>query len=161
MLCFVYFTCIIFSFFTPFLSLPQWMCQFCTFVNTKPTLVCEMCNLSCKDSTGVSLPHSLQQTPSITKDQPQPGVKPQPMPRLNPELRRQAKMREDGLNLIHQIRVGQHGNIFQSQVPEARGEVSKCFALSDRRPVYHQIRQKILTKSLNWGMFGIFGLKMT
>lgn len=85
----------------------QWTCQFCTYVNTKPTVVCEMCSLACKDSAGVSLPRSLLQTPSITKDQPQLGERPQLMPRVNLELKRQKKMREDGLNLIHQIRVGQ------------------------------------------------------
>lgn len=85
------------------------MCQFCTYVNTKPALVCEMCNLSGKDSpTGVSLPLSLQQTPSSTKDQSQPVTRPQPKPRLNTDLRRQKTMREDGLALIHQIRVSQH-----------------------------------------------------
>lgn len=83
------------------------MCQFCTFVNTKPTLLCEMCNLSCKDTAGVSLPQSLQQPPTVSKDQPPLGVKPQPKPRVSPELRRQKTLREDGLNLIHQIRVGQ------------------------------------------------------
>lgn len=85
------------------------MCQFCTYVNTKPTLVCEMCNLSCKDDpAGVSLPQSLQQPPPITKDLPQPGVRPQPKPRVNLELNRQKTMREDGLRLIQQIRVGPH-----------------------------------------------------
>lgn len=74
-----------------FWSLPQWVCQFCTFVNTKPTLVCEVCNLSCKDSA--------QQTASA-KDPPQRK------PRLNMDLRRQKMMKEDGLNLIHQIKVG-------------------------------------------------------
>lgn len=92
--------------FVSFLSLSQWMCQFCTFVNTKPAVVCEMCNLSGKDSSGVSLPQSLQQTPSIAKEPPQPGVKPQPKPRVNLELKRQKAMKEDGLHLIQQIRVG-------------------------------------------------------
>ncbi|XP_030254798.1 E3 ubiquitin-protein ligase RNF31 [Sparus aurata] len=82
----------------------KWMCQFCTFVNTKPAVVCEMCNLSGKDSSGVSLPQSLQQTPSIAKEPPQPGVKPQPKPRVNLELKRQKAMKEDGLHLIQQIR---------------------------------------------------------
>lgn len=87
------------------------MCQFCTYMNTSPTVVCEMCNNpSCKDSAGVSLPLSLQQTPSSSiKDQPLLSVKPQPLPRVNMEVKRQKMMREDGLYLIHQIRVGQHG----------------------------------------------------
>lgn len=75
-----------------FCSLPQWICQFCTFDNTRPTLVCEMCNLSCKPST--------QQMSSPAKDPPQRK------PRVTMDLRRQKMMKEDGLNLIHQIRVG-------------------------------------------------------
>lgn len=73
-------------------SLPQWICQFCTFVNTRPMLACEMCNLSCKDAA--------QQTAASTKDPPQRK------PRLDADLRRQKSMKEDGLSLIHQIRVG-------------------------------------------------------
>ncbi len=98
-----------------FLSLSQWMCQFCTYVNTKPSAACEMCDLSCKDSSGFSLPQSLQQTPSSTKDQPpQTGVRPQPKPRLNLDLRRQKMMREDGLLLIHQIRVGPQPHVIRA-----------------------------------------------
>ncbi|XP_019110054.2 E3 ubiquitin-protein ligase RNF31 [Larimichthys crocea] len=95
----------------------KWMCQFCTYVNTKPALVCEMCNLSGKDSpTGVSLPLSLQQTPSSTKDQSQPVTRPQPKPRLNTDLRRQKTMREDGLALIHQIREAEKCGISPEEV---------------------------------------------
>uniref|UniRef100_A0A3Q3W0N2 RING-type domain-containing protein n=1 Tax=Mola mola TaxID=94237 RepID=A0A3Q3W0N2_MOLML len=85
-ICLVYWTSsMILSSFCLFLVFHQWICQFCTYMNTKPTLVCEMCNLACKDSSG-------------------PGVQPQPKPRVNLELRRQTLMREDGLKLIHQIR---------------------------------------------------------
>lgn len=94
----------------------KWTCQFCTYVNTKPTVMCEMCNLSCKDSAGVSLPGSLLQTPSVTKYQPQPGVKPQPMPRVNLELKRQKMMREDGLTLIHQIREAEKRGVSPEEV---------------------------------------------
>ncbi|XP_040921571.1 E3 ubiquitin-protein ligase RNF31-like [Toxotes jaculatrix] len=94
----------------------KWTCQFCTYVNTKPTGVCEMCNLSCKDSPGDLLPQSLQQTPSITTDQPQPGAKPQPKPRVHMELKRQKRMREDGLNLIHQIREAEKRGVSPEEV---------------------------------------------
>uniref|UniRef100_A0A3B4X4C7 E3 ubiquitin-protein ligase RNF31-like n=1 Tax=Seriola lalandi dorsalis TaxID=1841481 RepID=A0A3B4X4C7_SERLL len=94
----------------------RWTCQFCTYVNTKPTLVCEMCNLPCKDSPGDSLPESLQQTPSITKDQPQPGGKPLPKPRMNLELKRQKTMRDDGLTLIHQIREAEKRGVSPEEV---------------------------------------------
>ncbi|GLD55106.1 E3 ubiquitin-protein ligase RNF31-like protein [Lates japonicus] len=94
----------------------KWTCQFCTFVNTKPTLVCEMCNLSCKDSPGDSLPQSLQQTLSVTKDQPQLSARPQPKPRANLELKRQKTMKEDGLSLIHQIREAEKRGISPEEV---------------------------------------------
>ncbi|XP_050922720.1 LOW QUALITY PROTEIN: E3 ubiquitin-protein ligase RNF31-like [Lates calcarifer] len=94
----------------------KWTCQFCTFVNTKPTLVCEMCNLSCKDSPGDSLPQSLQQTLSVTKDQPQLSARPQPKPRANLELKRQKTMKEDGLSLIHQIREAEKRGVSPEEV---------------------------------------------
>lgn len=82
------------------------MCSFCTFVNTKPSTACEMCNLVCKDSDGDSFPHIPQQTPPITKEPAQPQPRPQPRLRVNMELKRQETMKTDGLSLIHQIRVG-------------------------------------------------------
>ncbi|XP_068200092.1 E3 ubiquitin-protein ligase RNF31 [Antennarius striatus] len=94
----------------------KWMCQFCTYVNPKPSPVCEMCNLSSKDSTGVSLPQSLQQTPCSAREPPQPGLRPQPKPRVNLELKRQKTMREDGLNLIHQIREAEKCGISPEEV---------------------------------------------
>uniref|UniRef100_A0A673CQV2 E3 ubiquitin-protein ligase RNF31-like n=1 Tax=Sphaeramia orbicularis TaxID=375764 RepID=A0A673CQV2_9TELE len=93
-----------------------WTCQFCTYVNTKPTAVCEMCNLSCKDSAGVSLPQSLQQTPTTTKDPQQPGMKPQPKPRVNPELKRQKLMKEEGLSLINHIREAEKRGVSPEEV---------------------------------------------
>uniref|UniRef100_A0A673CWN9 E3 ubiquitin-protein ligase RNF31-like n=1 Tax=Sphaeramia orbicularis TaxID=375764 RepID=A0A673CWN9_9TELE len=95
---------------------PNWTCQFCTYVNTKPTAVCEMCNLSCKDSAGVSLPQSLQQTPTTTKDPQQPGMKPQPKPRVNPELKRQKLMKEEGLSLINHIREAEKRGVSPEEV---------------------------------------------
>ncbi|KAM9713320.1 E3 ubiquitin-protein ligase RNF31-like isoform 2-T3 [Menidia menidia] len=94
----------------------KWTCQFCTYVNTKPSVVCEMCSLSCKDSAGVSLPQSLQQVPSVAKEQPQPVGRPQPTPRVNIELKRQKTMREDGLTLIHQIRDAEKRGVSPEEV---------------------------------------------
>lgn len=82
------------------------MCRFCTFVNTKPSTACEMCNLVCKDSGENSVSHFPQKTPPTTKEPPQPGPRPQPRPRVNMELKRQETMKTDGLSLICQIRVG-------------------------------------------------------
>uniref|UniRef100_A0A672GYE2 Uncharacterized protein n=1 Tax=Salarias fasciatus TaxID=181472 RepID=A0A672GYE2_SALFA len=56
---------------TPPVSPPQWTCHFCTYLNTKPSAACEMCNLSCKESAGGSAPRSLQQTPASAKLNPE------------------------------------------------------------------------------------------
>ncbi|KAM9332869.1 E3 ubiquitin-protein ligase RNF31-like isoform 1-T3 [Pholidichthys leucotaenia] len=109
---------------TPVLSSPRplsdsatkWTCQFCTYVNAKPSSVCEMCSLSSKDSAGVSLPQSLQQTPYSTKDKPQPGVRPQPKPRMTLELKRQKSLREDGLMLIQYIREAEKQGVSPEEV---------------------------------------------
>ncbi|XP_072234593.1 E3 ubiquitin-protein ligase RNF31-like isoform X1 [Leuresthes tenuis] len=94
----------------------KWTCQFCTYVNTKPSAVCEMCSLSCKDSAGVSLPQSLQQMPSVAKDQAQPDVRPHPAPRVNLELKRQKTMKDDGLTLISQIREAEKRGVSPEEV---------------------------------------------
>ncbi|XP_069562925.1 E3 ubiquitin-protein ligase RNF31-like [Brachyistius frenatus] len=99
----------------------KWTCQFCTFGNTKPSAVCEMCGLSCKDSAGVSLPQSLQQTSSSSSSSPPGAVdqsltRPQPMPRVNLEMKRQKMMREDGLTLIQQIREAEKRGVSPEEV---------------------------------------------
>uniref|UniRef100_A0A3Q0SMN5 Uncharacterized protein n=1 Tax=Amphilophus citrinellus TaxID=61819 RepID=A0A3Q0SMN5_AMPCI len=43
--CFTYFPCF----------LLQWTCQFCTYVNNKPSSVCEICSMSPKDSVNLEL----------------------------------------------------------------------------------------------------------
>ncbi|KAM4719165.1 E3 ubiquitin-protein ligase RNF31 isoform 2-T2 [Anableps anableps] len=94
----------------------KWTCQFCTFVNSKPSVVCEMCSLPSKDSPGVSLPQSLQQPPSFTKEQPDLGGKPRPKPRAAVDLRRQKTLREDGLKLIQQIREAEKRGVSPEEV---------------------------------------------
>ncbi|XP_034561728.1 E3 ubiquitin-protein ligase RNF31-like isoform X1 [Notolabrus celidotus] len=116
----------------------QWMCQFCTFENTKPALVCVMCNQPCKDPAGVSLPQSLQQTPtSAAKDQPQPGVKPKPKPRVGMEMKRQMMMRDDGLSLINQIREAEKRGVSPEEVYAAicmSGGSNPCDWLTSELP---------------------------
>ncbi|KAK2886759.1 hypothetical protein Q8A73_020705 [Channa argus] len=104
-------------------SVSQWTCQFCTYLNTKPTVVCEMCNLSSKDSTGDSLPRSLQQPLPNTKVQPQLSGRPQPKPRVNMDLKRQNMMKEEGLILISQIREAEKRGISPEEVYAA---LCKC-----------------------------------
>ncbi|XP_041824210.1 E3 ubiquitin-protein ligase RNF31-like [Melanotaenia boesemani] len=117
----------------------KWICQFCTFANTKPSAVCEMCSLPCKDSAGVSMPQSLQQMPSVFKDQPQLDVTPQPKPRLNMELKRQKTMRDDGLKLIHQIREAEKRGVSPEEVYAAlclcgSSNVNPCDWLTSELP---------------------------
>ncbi|XP_061569952.1 E3 ubiquitin-protein ligase RNF31-like isoform X2 [Cololabis saira] len=111
----------------------KWTCQFCTYVNTKPSALCEMCSLSGKDSAGVSLPQSLQQAApgpglgpglgpgpgpglELGLDPAQPGGRPQPLPRLNLDINRQKRMRDDGLVLVHQIRDAEKRGISPEEV---------------------------------------------
>ncbi|CAK6969248.1 E3 ubiquitin-protein ligase RNF31-like isoform X1 [Scomber scombrus] len=117
----------------------KWTCNHCTYVNTKATSLCEMCNLSCKDSAGLSLLRSHPQTPSTTKDQPQPGGRPQPIPSLNLELTRQKMLREDGLQLIHQIREAEKRGVSPEEVYAAvcmcgSSDINPCDWLTSELP---------------------------
>ena len=83
------------------------MCQFCTYVNSQPVVVCEMCNLPCKDPAGTSLKSLPLQSPIKDLASPStPQLHPQIPPRVNIDIKRQNLMRDEGLKLVHQIRVG-------------------------------------------------------
>ncbi|XP_029955451.1 E3 ubiquitin-protein ligase RNF31 [Salarias fasciatus] len=112
----------------------KWTCHFCTYLNTKPSAACEMCNLSCKESAGGSAPRSLQQTPASAK-----APRPQPKPRVNLDLKRQNAMKEDGLNLIHQIREAEKRGVSPEEVYAALGmcggsNVNPCDWLTSELP---------------------------
>ncbi|KAK5877965.1 hypothetical protein CesoFtcFv8_025422 [Champsocephalus esox] len=98
-------------------SVSQWMCEFCTYVNTHPVVVCEMCNLSGKDSA--------QPAASSPKEKPTVGVKPQPKPRVNLDVnldvKRQKMMRDDGFYLLQQIREAEKRDISAEEVYAAIG----------------------------------------
>ncbi|XP_056155351.1 E3 ubiquitin-protein ligase RNF31 [Lampris incognitus] len=94
----------------------EWTCQVCTYVNTKPAAVCEMCNSPCKDLAAASTPHSLLLAPSLIKEPLQATVKPQPKPRVSLHQKRQKIMREDGLNLVHQIREAEKQGVSPEEV---------------------------------------------
>ncbi|XP_029935669.1 E3 ubiquitin-protein ligase RNF31-like [Myripristis murdjan] len=114
----------------------EWTCQFCTYANPKPSVVCEMCNNPCKDPATVSLPPVLQTQPP-TKESPQPAVKPQPLPRVNLELKRQKLMREDGLKLINHIREAEKKGVSPEEVYAALcvcGGSNPCDWLSSELP---------------------------
>ncbi|XP_054621582.1 E3 ubiquitin-protein ligase RNF31-like isoform X1 [Dunckerocampus dactyliophorus] len=85
----------------------QWTCQFCTFVNTESTATCEMCGSPGKDPGGPP-PGPAKISPS--------GVKPQPKPRVGLELKRQERMRDDGLKLIRQIKEAEKRGISPEEV---------------------------------------------
>uniref|UniRef100_A0A8C7H9V5 E3 ubiquitin-protein ligase RNF31 n=1 Tax=Oncorhynchus kisutch TaxID=8019 RepID=A0A8C7H9V5_ONCKI len=66
----------------------QWMCQFCTYINYTPALVCEMCDLP----------------------------RPEPTKMRDPDLTRQKLMREEGLKLIQLIRDGEKKGVSPEEV---------------------------------------------
>ncbi|KAM3860391.1 E3 ubiquitin-protein ligase RNF31-like [Diretmus argenteus] len=92
----------------------QWTCQICTYVNTKSTVVCEMCNF--KDPAAIPILQPVLQEQPPTKEPPLLAVKPQPIPRVSTELKRQKLMREDGLKLIHQIREAEKKGVSPEEV---------------------------------------------
>uniref|UniRef100_A0A3Q2U137 Ring finger protein 31 n=1 Tax=Fundulus heteroclitus TaxID=8078 RepID=A0A3Q2U137_FUNHE len=118
----------------------QWTCQFCTFVNSKPSAACEMCSLPSKDSAGLSVPLPLQQPPppAFAKE-PESGGKPQPLPRPNLDQKRQKTMREDGLALIHRIKEAEKRGVSPEEVYAALSmcggsSVSPCDWLTSELP---------------------------
>ncbi|XP_077481048.1 E3 ubiquitin-protein ligase RNF31-like [Stigmatopora argus] len=87
---------------------PTWDCQFCTFVNPSSTVACEMC----RKAPGASPPPSKSSGPP--KDlAPAP---PRPKTRTFSNVRRQERMREDGLKLIQEIKEAEKRGISPEEV---------------------------------------------
>ncbi|KAM8823805.1 E3 ubiquitin-protein ligase RNF31-like isoform 2-T4 [Spinachia spinachia] len=112
----------------------KWMCQFCTYVNTSPAVVCEMCNL------GGSPPASLQPNPGA-KNQAASPARPQPAARVDVdvEVKRQKRMRDDGLRLVQQIREAEKRGVSAEEVCAAIGmcggsSTSPCDWLTSELP---------------------------
>uniref|UniRef100_A0A3P8W8T6 Ring finger protein 31 n=1 Tax=Cynoglossus semilaevis TaxID=244447 RepID=A0A3P8W8T6_CYNSE len=118
----------------------KWTCQFCTFVNAKTTTACEICNLPCKEPPADAVLQSLQQTPPVSKDKPQPAVKPPQLKlREDVELHRQKVMREDGMDLIRRIREAETRGISPEEIYAAlcvcrSSDVDPCDWLSSELP---------------------------
>ncbi|CDQ92259.1 unnamed protein product [Oncorhynchus mykiss] len=119
----------------------KWMCQFCTYVNSPPAVVCEVCNLPCKDPPVTSPKSLLLQSP--VKDFVPPPVMPQVPPeissRVNIDIKRQNLMRDEGLKLVHQIRKGEKKGVGPEEVYAAlcvsRGSnVNPCDWLKSELP---------------------------
>ncbi|XP_062335867.1 E3 ubiquitin-protein ligase RNF31-like isoform X1 [Osmerus eperlanus] len=89
---------------------PKWICQVCTYQNSKPSVGCEMCNSPCKD------PAVAKSLLSPKKDLSPPRLKPLPAPRDNDDLKRQETMREQGLALVSQIREGEKRGVTPEEV---------------------------------------------
>lgn len=78
------------------------MCQFCTYANSKPADTCEMCSLprtsqAPKTPTAPTLGTRLN---ALSLKTPAPSIE-------NSDLKRQKQMRDEGLKLIQEIRVGE------------------------------------------------------
>uniref|UniRef100_A0A8C7H9P3 E3 ubiquitin-protein ligase RNF31 n=1 Tax=Oncorhynchus kisutch TaxID=8019 RepID=A0A8C7H9P3_ONCKI len=91
----------------------QWMCQFCTYINYTPALVCEMCDLPRPEPTKMRVK---LHPPSQVKKVPVLSVKPKDPPMEDPDLTRQKLMREEGLKLIQLIRDGEKKGVSPEEV---------------------------------------------
>ncbi|XP_019729869.1 E3 ubiquitin-protein ligase RNF31-like [Hippocampus comes] len=88
----------------------HWTCQFCTFVNPPSAEVCKVCCSPGSPSDGP--PHP----PKSSGDAKHQGNPPRPKPRASLDLKRQERMREDGLKLVRQIKEAEKHGISPEEV---------------------------------------------
>ncbi|XP_077411174.1 E3 ubiquitin-protein ligase RNF31-like [Vanacampus margaritifer] len=88
----------------------HWTCQFCTFVNVKSADACALCDFAGKPGQGPPQP---QKTPA---DATQQRALPKAKPRASLNLKRQDRMREDGLKLVRQIKEAEKRGISPEEV---------------------------------------------
>ncbi|CAB1326233.1 unnamed protein product, partial [Coregonus sp. 'balchen'] len=91
----------------------QWVCQFCTYVNYTPASVCEMCDLPRPEPAKMRVK---LHPPSQVRRVPVLSVKPKDPPMEDPDLRRQKRIREEGLKLIQLIRDGEKKGVSPEEV---------------------------------------------
>lgn len=92
----------------------QWECVHCTFANTRPTEVCEMCNLPREKPSRTQKPLPL--LPSNNKNNTNaPADKPVPKPRTL-QYQAQKNMKEEGQKLMNHIREGEKRGVSPEEV---------------------------------------------
>ncbi|KAM7401442.1 hypothetical protein PAMA_005581 [Pampus argenteus] len=102
----------------PVLGMPgdpdsQWVCQFCTYLNYSPAVVCEMCDLARPEPA--PLPVKLR-PPSPVRRVPALPIKPKEPTPEDLDFWRQRLMKEEGLKLIQLIRDGEKKGISPEEV---------------------------------------------
>ncbi|CAK6977661.1 E3 ubiquitin-protein ligase RNF31 [Scomber scombrus] len=102
----------------PVLGMPgdpdsQWVCQFCTYVNYSPAIVCEMCDLARPEPA--PLPVKLR-PPSPVRRVPALPIKPKEPTPEDLDSWRQRLMKEEGLKLIQLIRDGEKKGVSPEEV---------------------------------------------
>lgn len=90
-------------------SVSQWVCQFCTYLNYSPATMCEMCDLNRPEPP--PLPVKLR-PPSPVRRVPALPIKPKKPASEDADSWRQKRMKEEGEKLIHLIRASQLPRLF-------------------------------------------------
>ncbi|KAM6977700.1 E3 ubiquitin-protein ligase RNF31-like, partial [Aplochiton taeniatus] len=111
----------------------EWMCDACTYVNSKSADQCEMCDYPCKESLLALSPLSPSKGPA------EAVMKPQPVPRVNKDLKRQKLMKEHGIQLVNHIREAEKRGVSPEEVYAAlhvpgNSNVNPCDWLKSELP---------------------------
>ncbi|XP_057680162.1 E3 ubiquitin-protein ligase RNF31-like isoform X2 [Corythoichthys intestinalis] len=92
---------------------PNWACPFCTFVNPLSTTACEVCRTPKKQS---NVSPTLQKSSGDAKHQVPAPPQPKPKPRVGLDLKRQDRMKQDGLKLVQQIKEAEKRGVSPEEV---------------------------------------------
>ncbi|KAL2085337.1 hypothetical protein ACEWY4_018657 [Coilia grayii] len=90
----------------------EWMCKHCTFANSRPLMVCEMCNLPRQDPP--KDPRPLPLTPVNTNTNATPE-RPKAKPRTR-HMQTQRTMKDEGQKLVNHIREGEKRGVSPEEV---------------------------------------------
>ncbi|XP_042284307.1 E3 ubiquitin-protein ligase RNF31 isoform X1 [Thunnus maccoyii] len=140
----------------PVLGMPgdpdsQWVCQFCTYLNYSPAIVCDMCDLARPEPA--PLPVKLR-PPSPVRRVPALPIKPKEPTPEDLNSWRQRLMKEEGLKLIQLIRDGEKKGVGPEEVYTSMrvagdGNILPCKWLKTELPLLlDHIRMFVATSSL-------------
>ncbi|XP_026006117.1 E3 ubiquitin-protein ligase RNF31 isoform X1 [Astatotilapia calliptera] len=139
----------------PVLGMPgdpdsQWVCQFCTYLNYSPAMVCEMCDLARPEPA--PLPVKLR-PPSPVRRVPALPIKPKEPAPEDLDSWRQNLIKEEGLKLIQLIRHGEKKGVSPEEVYTSMrvagdSNILPCKWLKTELPLLlDQIRMLVATSS--------------
>ncbi|XP_039892926.1 E3 ubiquitin-protein ligase RNF31 isoform X4 [Simochromis diagramma] len=133
------------------LLLSSWVCQFCTYLNYSPAMVCEMCDLARPEPA--PLPVKLR-PPSPVRRVPALPIKPKEPAPEDLDSWRQNLIKEEGLKLIQLIRHGEKKGVSPEEVYTSMrvagdSNILPCKWLKTELPLLlDQIRMLVATSSL-------------